>query len=294
VSLSIVVTTFNRAGVLRKLLLDLSAQNDLDFEVVVAIDGSTDGTEAMLEKLRLPYDIKWIDTHCRGYGLAIARNLGILSASRPAVAILDDDSFPAPGYVAAQKRSVGSGVITGGPRNPADARNERMAWKMRELAKLPQLTPMAIGQLRRDWPSAYLIENNICMFRDDFVAMGMFSERLKMYGYIGQEFFRRAEFFGLRYQYNPEAAVTHHGEIAGDNGFASRRKTRETWVASLLLPTLSVPTHYRAQAAWAQARARGSDAPLPAYKFRATLALPWRAALMLAGQTRRRLREALT
>src|SRR5690606_25062719 len=153
------------------------------------------------------------------------------------------------GFVAAHKQSATRGVITGGPRKPADAGNHRMAWKMRELSRLPRLAPMSVGQLRRDWPNAFLIENNICMFRDDFIAMGMFSERLKMYGYIGQEFFGRSEFLGIKYQFNPDASVLHHGEFAGDNGLDLSRKLRQTRMAGLVRPSLMRPRHYRAQVA---------------------------------------------
>lgn len=292
-NLSIVITTYNRAEVLRRLLLSLTGQTDPDFQVVVAIDGSTDGTEAMLLQLQpqLPYPLKWVDTHCNEYGLAVARNLGILAADGHAVAILDDDSFPEPVYVAAHKQSAKAGVITGGPRNPADAGNEKMAWKMRELGKLPGLTPLTIPQLRRDWPNAYLIENNICMLRDDFISMGMFSERLKMYGYIGQEFFGRAEFLGLTYQYNHAAAVSHHGEIAGDNGFTTSRKVRQTRFAALLRPSLMKPHHYRAQVEWARSVANGKQSALPPFRLHAAASAPWRAVRILASGVRSTLRS---
>jgi glycosyltransferase involved in cell wall biosynthesis len=293
VSLSIVITTYNRSLVLTDLLHSLKEQTDPDFQVVVAIDGSTDDTEAKLATIELPFELKWVNTHCRGYGLAVARNLGILASDRPAVAILDDDSFPDPEYVAAHKSSVTPGVITGGPRNPADASNERMEWKMHELAKLPALTPMSIPELRRDWPNAYLIENNICMLREDFIAMGMFSERLKMYGYIGQEFFGRAEYLGLRYQYNPVAAIAHHGEIAGDNGFGVKRKMHETRLANLIRPSLMTRSHFDAQVSWARARASGEAYKLPPFRFRAGIAIPWRLACHVAKDTKRLLRRAL-
>lgn len=280
-SLSIVVTTYNRAGVLRGLLEHLANQTDSDFQVVVAIDGSTDDTEAVLASLAVPFDLKWVNTHCAGYGLAVARNLGILAADRPTVAILDDDSYPAPGYVAAHKAMVAAGVITGGPRMPADTGNARMTWKMQELLKLPSSTPMTIPYLRQNWPNAYLIENNICMGREDFIAMGLFSERLKMYGYIGQEFFARAEYLGLRYQFNPDAVVVHHGELAGDNGFSTRRKALEMRMAGLMRMTFMQPAHYEAQRAWARAVSQGRSVLLPGHRMR----LVTDVALRLAGQS---------
>lgn len=275
-SLSIVVTTYNRAGVLRALLEHLTNQTDPDFQVVVAIDGSTDDTEAVLGSLSVPFELKWINTHCKGYGLAVARNLGILAADRQAVAILDDDSYPVPEYVAAHKASVAAGVITGGPRMPANAGNPRATWKLQELLKLPASTPMTIPHLRQTWPNAYLIENNICMRREDFIAMGLFSERLKMYGYIGQEFFARAEYLRLRYQLNPYAAVVHHGELAGDNGFSVRRKVFETRLAGLMRPTFMQPLHYETQRAWAKSVAEGRAATIPRYRLRLALDVTFR------------------
>lgn len=288
-----VITTYNRSRVLADLLARLEDQTDGDFEVVVAMDGCTDHTQTMLERAAPPFPLRWIDTGCSGYGLAVARNAGILAASNGLVAILDDDSFPQQGYVEALKRSARAGVITGGPRYPADASDERMSWKMKELGKLPPVTPMPIRQIRRQWPSAYLIENNICLLRKDFVDMGMFSERLKMYGYIGQEFFGRAEFLGLKYQYDPSAAVLHHGEIAGDNGFSVSRKLRETQIAGFLRPSLMRPSQYMAQVAWAKAQADGQDVPQPTFWLHAALALPWRAARLAARSARRGVRQLL-
>lgn len=291
--LSIVITTYNRAEVLARLLQSLSLQTDRDFQVVVAIDGSTDHTEHMLSTLQLPFDLKWINTHCKGYGLAVARNRGILAAAGRAVVVLDDDSFPDPGFVAAHKRSVTAGVITGGPRNPAESGNQRMAWKMRELARLPALTPMTIPELRRDWPNAYLIENNISLLREDFISMGLFSERLKMYGFIGQEFFGRAEFAGLRYQFNPHAAVIHHGELVGNNGLSLRRKMRETHLAGLIRPSLMEPKHYLAQMAWSRSQKSGETFPMPSFWVSAVIAMPWRLAVNMTKSLKRKIRNRL-
>lgn len=291
--LSLVITTYNREPVLRRLLESLLSQSDPDFQVVVAIDGSTDGTESMLASIRPPYDLKWVNTHCTGYGLAVARNMGILAADGDAVVILDDDSFPNPGFVAAHKRGVTPKVITGGPRNPADSGNAHMAWKMRELAKLPPLTPIAISRMKHDWPTAYLIENNICLLRDDLIEMGLFSERVKMYGFVGQEFFGRAEFLGIHYQFNPAAGILHHGEYAGDNGLTTHRKMREARRAELLRPSLMKPRQYRKQIAWAQAFAGGREMNPPRYPAGAIFLVPWRYLRRLAREMGRQLRRVI-
>ena len=289
--LSIVITTYNRKDVVAGLIAALAGQTDPDFEVVVAIDGSTDGTADLLATLRPAFPLRWVDTHCAEYGLAVARNMGILAARGDAVVIVDDDSRPDPGFVAAHKASVTAGVITGGPRHPSNPDTApRQAWKMAELARLPACTPMAIPDLRRDYPNAYLVENNICLRRADWIDMGLFSERLKIYGYIGQEFFARAEYLGLPYQYNPAAALRHHAELEGDNGLQRSDKMRQIARAELLRPSLLTPRHFTAQIAWAQARAAGQPAPrLPAWWPRLAVDLP----LRLARRGLRPLRRAL-
>ncbi|WP_027715118.1 glycosyltransferase family 2 protein [Desulfuromonas sp. TF] len=293
--LSIVITTYNRAPVLERLLLGLEDQTDCNFQVVVAIDGSTDGTEEMLAGLKTAYDLKWVNTHCTGYGLAVARNMGIAATDGEAVVIIDDDSFPEPGFVAAHKQSVVQRTITGGPRNPADPADVRMAWKMRELGRLPARTSMSFDQLRQEWPHAYLIENNICLFREDWIDIGLFSERLKMYGFIGQEFFARAEYLGYSYQYNPDAAILHHGEIEGDNGFLRKKKLRQIRLATFLRPTLMTPAHYQAQVEWARCLSEGrpETLSLPPFLLKAGLAFPWRYMRAVTTETRRHLRRWL-
>jgi GT2 family glycosyltransferase len=152
---------------------------------------------------------------------------------------------------------------------------------------------MTIEQLQREWPRVSLVENNICLLRDDWIGVGLFSERLKLYGFIGQEFFARARFLGMRYQFNPAATVTHHAEHEGDNGLQRSRKQRQTRLATLFRPSLMRPQHYRAQVAWAKAQAAGEQLVLPPFMWHAALALPLRATRMAVADARRLLRSAL-
>jgi hypothetical protein len=209
--------------------------------------------------------------------------------------VLDDDSFPDPGFVAAHKSSARKGVITAGPRHPADAKTDpRLAWKMQELLRLPPLTPKSIPEMHRDWPNVYLLENNICLLREDWIGMGLFSERLKLYGFIGQEFFARAEFLEMQFQLNADAAIRHHGELAGDNGLHTAKKIKQTRRAELLRPTLMAPHHYEAQIAWARACADGKTAPdMPPWRWHARVLMPARALRRIAGRGKRWLRRLI-
>jgi len=294
VSLTIVITTYNRKRVLEELLESLSSQEDKEFEVVVANDGSSDGTDEMLASIRTPFPLRSVNTHCEGYGLAVARNLGILEARTDLVAIIDDDCFPETGFVAAHKRSARRKTITGGPRTPALATDTLQHAKMLELARLPPCEPIGFDRLRREWPKAVATECNICMYRDDFLALGLFSERLKIYGFSGQEFFARADHDGFCYQFNPDAAIVHRRQAVGDNGLSRWRRKWQIMLAVAIRPSLMNPPQYEVQRRWAKCKANAypQTCELPRLPKSAFVTTPFRFLRNRAGDVRRRLRKA--
>lgn len=276
--LSVVITTYNRSGTLAEVLAAFENQTDRDFEIVVAMDNCSDNTLEVLENMSTSYPLTWVDTHCEGYGLAVARNMGVLAARGEAIVILDDDSFPSPGFVAAHKRSAADGVITAGPRRPADAGDERQLEKMRAFDAVTARSPMPLSEFKRRWPLLAITECNMSMMKKDFMEMGMFSERLKLYGFIGQEFFARAEHLGFQYQYDPDAETTHKRQEDGDNELSSRRKKREIMIARALRPALMQEDQYAVQIAWARQIAGMPEVrtPLPPLPVRAWLLFPYR------------------
>ena len=219
-SLSVVITTYNRSDVLRQNLDHFQNQTDMDFEIVVAIDGSTDNTVEMLQNYEASFPIKWVDTlEHNNYCLAKARNMGIVETTRPIVAILDDDSFPVPKFVEAHKASARRGVLTGGYRNSHDPNDSLHAKMKRTLLKYGINKPTAITER--------IVENNASMLRSDLIGCGMFSERFIGYGGCGQEFIARLAYQGYKYQFNPEAMIYHHREFEGDNGLTREMKNAQ-------------------------------------------------------------------
>ena len=103
--LSIVIPTYNRAESLRACLDSLSRQTQsvADYEVIVVVDGSTDGTREMLAHLSLPYPLHtlWQSNS----GQTEARNRGIAAAKGRYVLFLDDDIVAGPELVAEHLRA---------------------------------------------------------------------------------------------------------------------------------------------------------------------------------------------
>ena len=91
-SVSIVITTYNRAGFLKR-AIQSALQAGSDLEVVVVDDCSTDETADVCEKLA---NIRYIRL-TTNQGLAHARNVGVAESSSEFVAFLDDDDLRLPG-----------------------------------------------------------------------------------------------------------------------------------------------------------------------------------------------------
>jgi GT2 family glycosyltransferase len=114
---SIVVCTHNGAETLPECLDGVSRLDYPDFETIVVVDGSTDGS-ADIAKAR---GATLVEIEHRG--LSAARNAGVERASGEIVAFLDDDAFPDPDwlyYIAAPLRASGHGGV-GGPNIPPNS-----------------------------------------------------------------------------------------------------------------------------------------------------------------------------
>jgi len=94
--LSVIIPTYNRMDRLRR-CLDALGQQSLpseDFEVLVVVDGSADGTMSMLERLNPPFTLRsiWQENG----GQASALNRGIADARGRFCLFIDDDIVVAP------------------------------------------------------------------------------------------------------------------------------------------------------------------------------------------------------
>jgi glycosyltransferase involved in cell wall biosynthesis len=96
---SIIIPTHQRREALRRALLSLERQSTgpAAFEVIVAVDGSTDGTAEMLAEISVPYRLRVLNGPQRGR--AAARNAALAVAGGKVVVLIDDDMQPAPHFV---------------------------------------------------------------------------------------------------------------------------------------------------------------------------------------------------
>ncbi|HKP96147.1 MAG TPA: glycosyltransferase family A protein [Fibrobacteria bacterium] len=97
---TVIIPTRDRAAVLPRAVDSALAQRDADFRVLVADDGSTDGTDRALE--RYAGDPRVGVLRLEHGGVSRARNAAVAACGSPLIAFLDSDDEWLPGKLAAQ------------------------------------------------------------------------------------------------------------------------------------------------------------------------------------------------
>jgi GT2 family glycosyltransferase len=125
--LSVIIATHNRRELLRRCLESLSAQTQdpATFEVIVADDGSGDGSAEMAAALSPPFPYRVLALPKRGH--SATQNAAIEIAEAATCLLLDDDVIASPELVAAHieahreiPAAIGIGAITQKPPSARD------------------------------------------------------------------------------------------------------------------------------------------------------------------------------
>lgn len=121
-SLSVLIASHNRRELLRRSLESLCAQTQSaeDFEVVIADDGSEDGSAEMVETFEAPFRLRLLRLAKGGKSAAV--NAALAAAEGEVCLFLDDDIVASPALVAEhlaahreEPRAIGIGALTQQP-----------------------------------------------------------------------------------------------------------------------------------------------------------------------------------
>lgn len=115
---AIIVPTYNRPDALSAVLEACLQQDDTDFELVIADDGSTGETRGVVEafQARAPFTVKHVWQEDRGFRLAAVRNRGIAATDADYIIFIDGDCIPPRYFVSAHKRLAERGYFLSGNR----------------------------------------------------------------------------------------------------------------------------------------------------------------------------------
>ncbi len=252
IAASVIFTTYNQPDWLEKVLLGLAAQDRLDFEVIVADDGSRRETGERIERLRprLPFALRHLWQPDQGFRKCEALNGAIVASRADYLVITDGDCLPRCDFIATHLRLRSEGRFLSGGYH-----------------KLPMATSLAIGpediesgrcfdarwlhahgmpatprdlKLRAGPVGGWLLDtittarpswngHSASAWKRDVLAVNGFDERMA-YGGEDREFGERLENAGVRGKRIRHRAVTLHLDhprgYAGTEGIEFNRRLR--------------------------------------------------------------------
>ena len=117
-TMSVVITTYNRPDALEAVVEACFLQDDKNFEIIIADDGSTANTRACIERLaaRAPVPVKHVWQPDDGFRAAMARNRGTLAATGDYIIFLDGDCIPQRDFIARHRALAQPGFLVSGSR----------------------------------------------------------------------------------------------------------------------------------------------------------------------------------
>lgn len=169
---SVVVPTHNRSAWLRLTLASVLSQRNVDIEIIVVDDGSTDDTAKTVASLT-DSRVRLL-RHERALGVAVARNHGAAEARGDWLGFIDDDDLWAPEKLTRQLEVAAAGGRTWIYSGSVNVDNE-----LRVLAAVRPPPPPDVARLV---PRRNVIPgggSNVIVRREAFERVGTFDPRLR-------------------------------------------------------------------------------------------------------------------
>lgn len=116
--ISVIITTYNRPDALAAVVEACFLQDDKNFEIIIADDGSAHNTRLCIDalKARSPVPLHHVWQPDEGFRAARARNLGILAAEGDYIIFLDGDCVPRANFVSRHRKLARPGYLVTGSR----------------------------------------------------------------------------------------------------------------------------------------------------------------------------------
>lgn len=261
--ISIVITTYNRSEALAVVLRALELQDDLQFEVVIADDGSSDLHRAAIVSCTAGTRLKV--THVWhpdiGFTASCVRNRGVSVARGDYIILLDGDCVPEADFVRQHRRLREQRCFVNGSRvmlSPeltalAVAGDEVLVaqspwfWirkrALGQASKLTGLLRLPDWQLRknREFRWKGIRSCNMGVWKDDYEAINGFDESFVGWGHEDADFVLRLHNYGIARKNGFAATEVYHlwhPESSRASESANAQKVRDRIQSGQYLPTL--------------------------------------------------------
>ncbi|MBA7618359.1 Undecaprenyl-phosphate 4-deoxy-4-formamido-L-arabinose transferase [subsurface metagenome] len=198
---SIIIPTYNHRETLREALEFLFNQSypKENYEIVIVDDGSTDGTEKMINSLSPPCRLVYL--HQDRKGPATARNLGIKNARGKIIIFIDSDIFSSPDFINEHvkfHRRFGDVVVSG-----PTVRTDKLKDVFSDIKRRKFRESLA-------WSGPSLITSNLSVKKEFLLKVGGFDGEFVGMGWHDWELGLRLKKLGLEVKRNVAAIVYHY------------------------------------------------------------------------------------
>jgi len=200
---SVIIPTHNQKEILAKTLDHLILQDypKDQYEIIVVDDGSTDGTQEMVES-KTGSKISLRRLYQKQRGPHFARNLGIEKARGEIIIFVDSDIFTAPNFITEHVRfhQKFGDVVVSGPTVRTDNLDNVFDNMNRKKVK----------KLLFDLSGPSFITSNLSAKRKFLISAGGFDEEFTGFGWHDWELGLRLKKLGLKAKRNIDAIVYHY------------------------------------------------------------------------------------
>jgi len=204
-TISVIITTYNRPDALTAVVEACFGQDDLNFEIIIADDGSTHNTRTCVEELqrRSPVPLRHVWQEDLGFRAARVRNLGTVAAQGDYIVFLDGDCVPQRSFIRQHRKLAQRGYLVQGSRILLDQHatgrvlaehldlqrlgtGEKLAW--RRAGGLNKVLPLLLtlpdlGRTSRRFSWRRIKSCNLAVWRSDLDLVNGFDQSFTGWGH---------------------------------------------------------------------------------------------------------------
>lgn len=195
---AVIIATYNRPDALAAVLEGYAHQDDGDFELIVADDGSTDDVRRLVEGFagRAPFPVTHLWHEDRGFRATVMRNRALAATRAEYIIYTDADCVPPRDFVRSHRRLAEPGCFLSGnrilltesftarvlehhlPLHDWGAGRWIAAWLKRDVNRLLPLLRLPDGAFRKRAPRRWegVKTCNLSAWRADLLAVNGFDE----------------------------------------------------------------------------------------------------------------------
>lgn len=237
-NVTLIITTYNSKEYLKCVLDSVLLQLEMPDEVVIADDGSSDGTDVLINEYKDKFNIPLIHSYHEddGFRVARSRNLAISKSSGDYIILLDGDMLLPKTFISAHKKVAKSGHSVQGERidltqfvskNIINGKAKKFCFlssgignfRHRKYLVNSKLLSKVRSQIRQDIKKS--LSCNMAFWREDFLNINGFDNNFIGWGGEDNEFVQRLVNSGVKVQiacnYGLHAFHIYHKTRSQDN-----------------------------------------------------------------------------